>query len=157
MELNIDTFENMMTPVGMDEVYFSQLFDIYHKCLLDKPDTCAKLARRGISQETVLANCIGHCDRTLHKHVPPSDKIEGAAFRGALRRVGLTSIHGHEVFRGCIVEPMFADDRLIAAMGIKLICPSRPAPRIIYWFRDTVYTQPLNFSLTVWEERYVTH
>jgi hypothetical protein len=153
----IDEFDQLLAPIETQETYLKQLFTIYHQRLLSSPDVLRKLERRGISDEVVKTNLIGHCDRKLNRYISKSEKPDGAAFRGALRRVGLTSVHGHEIFRGCIVEPIFEDDKVIAAMGIKLICPSRPAPRILHWYREQIYTKPLSFKLMTWGKRYVTH
>ncbi|GAB3036691.1 hypothetical protein [Bowmanella dokdonensis] len=156
-ELHIEEFEQMLMSVDIDELYLKQLFDIYHQRLLANAAACKKLARRGISMDTITSQQIGICDRKLNRYVQTSEKPDGAGFRGALRRLGLTKANGHEIFRGCIVEPVFDEGKLIAACGVKLRCPSRPAPRIIQWYRDCVYTHPIRFSIMVWGQRYVTH
>lgn len=141
----------------LDEIYICQLFDIYHQRLVCNEQVCQKLARRGISFNTIKEKRIGYCDRKLNRYVPVLECPDGAGFRGVLRRHGLTKINGHEVFRGCIVEPVFDDDVIVAACGIKLICPSRPAPRIIQWYRTQIYPFPVNFELMRWGQRYVTN
>ncbi|KUM52067.1 hypothetical protein [Rheinheimera sp. EpRS3] len=156
-EIHIDGFEQMLVSVDVDDIYVKQLFEIYHQRLITNPMVCQKLKLRGIGMDAILAFQMGYCDRKLNRYVQPSDKPDGAGFRGALRRLELTKANGHEIFRGCIVEPVFEGDRLIAACGVKLICPSRPASRIIQWYRNCVYTCPVRFNIMVWGKRYVTH
>lgn len=148
-------FESLSTH--LDEIYISQLFDIYHQRLLSNIPVCQKLERRGISRETIEKHQIGFCDRTLNRYVPVLEHPDGAGFRGVLRRYGLTKINGHEVFRGCVVEPIYDNEAIVAACGIKLICPSRPAPRIIQWYRSQIYPFAINFALMRWGQRYVTN
>lgn len=154
--IHIDEFEAMRTSIGADEMYIEELFRIYHHRLLANHDVCNLLYRRGVSHPVIAANTIGYCDRKLNRYVAPSEKQQGAAFRGALRRAGLTKENGHEVFRGCVVEPFREGNAIVAACGIKVICPSRPAPRIIQWFNKSVYTAPVSFHIMAWGKRYVT-
>jgi hypothetical protein len=153
--IHIDEFERMLTAVNVDEMYIKQLFDIYHQRLISNAKVCKKLNRRGIGRNVIGTHYIGYCDRTLNRYVEKVDKPDGAGIRGALRRAELTKANGHELFRGCIVEPVFMDDMIIAACGIKLISPSRTAPRIIQWYKDSVYTQPISFQIMSWGMRYV--
>lgn len=155
--LHIDAFEQMLASPDVDDIYLKQLFDIYHQRLLANPGVCQKLARRGISMDSIEAHWIGYCDRTLNRYVPTSEQADGAGCRGALRRLGLTKVNGHEIFRGCIVEPLLEGDNIVAACGIKLICPSRPAPRIIQWYKYSVYTRAIKFHIMIWGRRYVAH
>ena len=104
-DYRIDEFEALLSPVDLDETYLSQLFDIYHRRLMANPVACIKLHRRGITKEAIVACQIGLCDRTLNQYVKPYDTVEGGGFRGAMRRLGLTKKNGHELFRGCVVEP----------------------------------------------------
>ncbi len=140
----------------LDEIYISQLFEIYHQRLINNELACLKLARRGVNLDVIQKHHIGFCDRTLNRYIPAVETPDGAGFRGVLRRHGLTKINGHEVFRGCIVEPFFDNTTIVAACGIKLICPSRPAPRIIQWYREQIYSLPISFKLMQWGQRYVT-
>lgn len=131
IDMHIDAFEPMQPTIDLNNVYLKRLFDIYHQRLLANADACQKLARRGISMDSIEAHWIGYCDRTLNRYVPTSEHADGAGCRGALRRLGLIKVSGHEIFRGCIVEPVFEGETIIAACGVKLACPGRPAPRII--------------------------
>lgn len=157
IDMHIDAFEPMQPTIDLNNVYLKRLFDIYHQRLLANADACQKLARRGISMENIKRLQIGFCDRKLNRYVQASDTLEGGGFRGALRRSGLIKVSGHEIFRGCIVEPVFEGETIIAACGVKLACPGRPAPRIILWYRYCIYTRPVRFNIMVWGERYVTH
>ncbi|MCH2088285.1 MAG: hypothetical protein MK175_13960 [Pseudoalteromonas sp.] len=153
----IDEFEQMLQRINIDEVYIKQLFDIYHSRLLNDATACNKLARRGISHEAIIQYHLGYCDRSLNRYIKTSSTAEGASFRHVLKCAGLITANGHEVFRGCIVEPIYHEGTLLAVCGIKLICPSRPAPRIIQWFNGAMYPKPLAFHLMKWGARYVTH
>ncbi|UXK09630.1 hypothetical protein N5094_05225 [Shewanella putrefaciens] len=157
IEMHIDEFEQMLPSIDVNDVYLKQLFDIYHQRLLANADACQKLARRGINMESIAYHHIGFCDRKLNRYVQTSDTPDGAGFRGALRRLGLIKVSGHEIFRGCIVEPVFDGDTIVAVCGVKLTCPSRPAPRIIQWYRHSVYVHPVRFNIMIWGIRYVTH
>ncbi|MEH8019551.1 hypothetical protein MN202_20135 [Rheinheimera muenzenbergensis] len=156
-EIYIAEFEQILAPIDFDNLYLMQLFDIYHQRLLANTDAMLKLVRRGINERVIQERKIGICDHKLNRYVKPIEHAEGAEFRGALRKLGLTNINGHELFRGCIVEAVHHNDSIVAACGVKLICPSRPAPRIIQWYRHSVYHAPVTFELMAWGKRYVTH
>jgi hypothetical protein len=157
IEVHNDEFEQVLASFDVDEIYLKQLFDIYHHRLLANAAACQKLARRGIDMDSITTLQIGYCDRKLNHYVPMSDQVDGAGFRGALRRLGLIKTNGHEIFRGCIVEPFWDGETIVAACGVKLSSPSRPAPRIIQWYRNCVYTRPVRFKIMKWGMHYVDH
>jgi len=154
--LHISEFEQMMVNANLEDVYINQLFDIYHQRLLSNTEAQIKLARRGISEQIIKQYRLGHCNRKLHNYIDCADTVEGGGFRGTLQSLALIKPTGHELLRGCIVEPVVDyDGNIIAACGIKLICPSRPAPRIIQWFRYKHYPFAVPFQLMTWGSRYV--
>ncbi|MGB0898632.1 MAG: hypothetical protein ACPGSN_05210 [Psychrobium sp.] len=155
--LHIPEFEQMMVNTNLEDVYLNQLFDIYHQQLLGNSDAQIKLARRGISEQMIEQHQLGHCNRTLHHYVDDADTVDGGGFRGTLQSLALIKPEtGHELLRGCIIEPLLNEEgNIVAACGIKLICPSRPAPRIIQWFRYKHYPFAVQFQLMTWGKRYV--
>ena len=156
-DVNIEEFEALINTANLDDAYLSRLIDIYHQRLNNNEMALQKLSRFGISSEDIETHQLGYCDRTLNRYVKPLEHFEGAKFRGALRRNELTNENGHELFRGCIVEPVFENNILVAACGVKLLAPSRKAPRVIQWYRDTVYRYPVYFYIMAMGDYYVTH
>ncbi|MCL1043684.1 hypothetical protein L2712_18820 [Shewanella marisflavi] len=156
-DLHLEAYEQMLASSNAEDSYLRQLFDIYHQRLLINPHVCQKLARQGISMDSIETHLIGYCDRTLNRYVSGASKVDGAGYRGTLRRMGLLKSSGHEIFRGCIVEPLFEGENIVAACGVKLNCPSRPAPRIIQWYRHRTYYHAVKFHLMIWGKRYVAH
>lgn len=151
-------FEKMRgSPNRMEDHYLNQLFNIYHQRLLANEEVCRELEDFGISLCVIKEHGIGYCDRTLNHYISTSAKNDGAAFRGTLRQFGLFKETGHELFRGCIVEPVFTDGIAVAACGIKLHKPNRPSPRLLQWYRYSVYLEPVIFHIMSWGKRYVTH
>ncbi|KZN60835.1 hypothetical protein [Pseudoalteromonas luteoviolacea] len=156
-EVNLEEFEALINIANLDDVFLSKVIEIYHQRLLNNESALQKLALLGISPENVKSHQLGYCDRTLNKYVKPLEHAEGANFRGALRRNELTNESGHELFRGCIVEPIFENNALVAVCGVKLLTPSKAAPRVIQWYRDTVYRYPVYFYIMTMAKHYVAH
>ena len=92
-----------------DAKLLAQVIDYYHETLLASPEALEYLARRGIgSQEAIRTFRLGYANRTLGYRLPAKTRVEGAAIRGQLQRIGLLRESGHEHFNGSIVIPVIA-------------------------------------------------
>lgn len=92
-----------------DVKLLAQVIDYYHETLLASPEALAYLARRGLgSQEAIQTFRLGYANRTLGYRLPARTRVEGAAIRGQLQRIGLWRESGHEHFNGSLVIPVIA-------------------------------------------------
>jgi DNA primase catalytic core len=86
-----------------------QVIEYYHETLLGSPEALDYLKRRGIgSEEAIKTFKLGFANRTLGYRLPASTRVEGAALRGQLQRLGLYRGSGHEHFSGSLVIPIIA-------------------------------------------------
>jgi hypothetical protein len=86
-----------------------QVIEYYHESLLQSPEALDYLRRRGIgSEEAIKTFKLGYANRTLGYRLPASNRVEGAALRGQLQRIGLMRESGHEHFSGSLVIPVIA-------------------------------------------------
>ena len=84
-----------------------QVIEYYHETLLGSPEALEYLRRRGIgSEEAIKTFKLGFANRTLGYRLPASTRVEGAALRGQLQRLGLYRGSGHEHFSGSLVIPV---------------------------------------------------
>jgi DNA primase len=84
-----------------------QVIEYYHETLLGSPEALDYLKRRGIvSEEAIRTFKLGFANRTLGYRLPASTRVEGAALRGQLQRLGLYRGSGHEHFSGSLVIPV---------------------------------------------------
>ncbi|MFZ0006951.1 MAG: CHC2 zinc finger domain-containing protein, partial [Steroidobacteraceae bacterium] len=92
-----------------DTKLLTQVIEYYHETLLASPEALEYLARRGLgSQEAIRTFRLGYANRTLGYRLPARTRVEGAAIRGQLQRIGLWRESGHEHFNGSIVIPVIA-------------------------------------------------
>ena len=92
-----------------DAKLLAQVIEYYHETLLASPEALDYLKRRGIgSQEAIETFRLGYANRTLGYRLPARTRVEGAAIRGQLQRIGLWRQSGHEHFNGSIVIPVIA-------------------------------------------------
>lgn len=92
-----------------DAKLLMQVIDYYHQSLLQNPEALAYLEKRGIgSPEAIRTFKLGFANRTLGYRLPDSNRVEGAALRGQLQRIGLVRESGHEHFNGSLVIPVIA-------------------------------------------------
>lgn len=88
-----------------------QVIEYYHETLLGSPEALDYLKRRGIaSEEAIKTFKLGFANRTLGYRLPASTRVEGAALRGQLQRLGLYRASGHEHFSGSLVIPVIIDN-----------------------------------------------
>jgi DNA primase catalytic core len=100
------------TPIernAEDAKLLCQVIDYYHETLISSPEALDYLKRRGVaSEEAVKTFKLGYANRTLGYRLPEKTRVEGAAIRGQLQRIGLLRESGHEHFNGSIVIPIIA-------------------------------------------------
>jgi DNA primase len=88
-----------------------QVIEYYHQSLLQSPEALDYLKRRGIaSEEAIRTFKLGFANRTLGYRLPEKNRVDGAALRGQLQRIGMLRSSGHEHFNGSIVIPVIAPD-----------------------------------------------
>jgi DNA primase len=92
-----------------DAKLLAQVIEFYHQTLLQSPEALEYLAKRGLSSfEAINHFKLGFANRTLGYRLPEKNRVEGAALRGQLQRVGLLRASGHEHFNGSLVIPIIA-------------------------------------------------
>src|SRR6266478_4870822 len=92
-----------------DAKLLGQVIEYYHEALLASPEALDYLQRRGIgSEEAIRTFKLGYANRTLGYRLPASNRVDGAALRGQLQRIGLLRESGHEHFSGSLVIPVIA-------------------------------------------------
>jgi DNA primase len=86
-----------------------QVIDYYHQSLPQSPEALEYLKRRGIaSEEAIRTFKLGFANRTLGYRLPEKNRVDGAALRGQLQRIGVLRNSGHEHFNGSIVIPVIS-------------------------------------------------
>ncbi|MGH8263649.1 MAG: CHC2 zinc finger domain-containing protein, partial [Steroidobacteraceae bacterium] len=106
------TVKKLPTPLARgveDQKLLAQVIAYYHETLLQSPEALDYLTRRGIgSHEAITTFKLGFANRTLGYRLPEKNRVEGAALRGQLQRIGLWRESGHEHFNGSLVIPVIA-------------------------------------------------
>jgi DNA primase catalytic core len=118
-----------------DAKLLGQVIEYYHQTLLQSPEALEYLQRRGIGHEEAIRTFkLGMADRTLGYRLPEKTRVEGAALRGALQRIGVLRESGHEHFNGSLVIPIInADGEVTEVYGRKLNDHLRPGtPKHLY-------------------------
>jgi DNA primase len=118
-----------------DAKLLGQVIDYYHQTLLQNPEALEYLQRRGIaSEEAIRTFKLGMADRTLGYRLPEKTRVEGAALRGALQRIGILRESGHEHFNGSLVIPIIDGNGAVTEVyGRKLNDHLRPGtPKHLY-------------------------
>lgn len=134
-----DIFHSQSALTRMEQLAAEQYFDTQHKAFAQDFDAQEKLERIGLSDYGAIEDFkLAFGDRTFQKHSPGRDTDEGAALRGALKRLGIIRDTGHGVFNGAVLFPLYYDIyyRLVGIYG--------------YWLRPRKGFEPEFF--TVWCE-----
>jgi DNA primase catalytic core len=104
------TVKKLAMPIAADAEdakLLAQVIEYYHETLLESPEAIEYLKRRGIgSDDAIKTFKLGFANRTLGYRPPEKNRIEGAAIRGQLQRLGLLRESGHEHFNGSMVIPI---------------------------------------------------
>jgi DNA primase len=125
----------MLERDAEDAKLLGQVIDYYHETLLGSPEALEYLKRRGIgSNEAIEMFKLGYANRTLGYRLPAKTRVEGAAIRGQLQRIGLMRASGHEHFAGSLVIPVLDEhDAVTEVYGRKLLDNLRPGtPKHLY-------------------------
>lgn len=108
-----------------DARLLAQVVGYYHDALLQSPEALAYLQRRGIdSSEALKTFQLGFANRTLGYRLPQKNRVEGAAVRGQLQRIGILRESGHEHFNGSIVIPVIASSGEVTEIYGRKITPN---------------------------------
>jgi len=95
------------TPIernAEDAKLLIQVIDYYHETLLAVPRRSIISSAVGSApREAIKTFKLGYANRTLGYRLPQKNRVEGAAMRGQLQRIGLLRESGHEHFNGSIV------------------------------------------------------
>jgi DNA primase catalytic core len=92
-----------------DAKLLAQVIEFYHQTLLQSPGALEYLAKRGLSSAEAIKHFkLGFANRTLGYRLPEKNRVDGAALRGQLQRIGLLRSSGHEHFNGSLVIPIVA-------------------------------------------------
>jgi len=84
-----------------------QVIDYYHQTLLGSPEALEYLRQRGLaSSEAIATFKLGYANRTLGYRLPQKNRVDGAAMRGQLQRIGIYRESGHEHLSGSLVIPV---------------------------------------------------
>lgn len=125
----------MLERDAEDAKLLRQVVDYYHETLLAAPEALEYLKRRGIgSKEVIETFRLGYANRTLGYRLPAKTRVEGAAIRGQLQRIGLMRASGHEHFAGSLVIPVIDEHEAVTEVyGRKLLDNLRPGtPKHLY-------------------------
>lgn len=94
-----------------DGLVIGQVVDYYTETLRSHAKAQAFLQHRGLCHADLLTQFrLGFADRSLGLQLHKLDYLQEETVRGALQRVGLLKVSGHELFRGALVFPMFDQD-----------------------------------------------
>lgn len=124
-----------IAPDAEDGKLMAQVIEYYHETLLGSPEALDYLNRRGIgSDEAIKTFKLGFANRTLGYRLPEKNRVEGAAIRGQLQRLGVVRESGHEHFNGSVVMPIIASSGEITEVyGRKITEGLRPGtPNHLY-------------------------
>jgi DNA primase len=112
-------------PDAQDAHLLVQVIEYYHETLLGSPEALDYLTRRGIaSEEAIRTFKLGFANRTLGYRLPATNRLEGAAVRGRLQRLGLLRASGHEHFNGSVVVPIIAPGGEVTEIYGRKITPN---------------------------------
>jgi DNA primase len=132
------TVKKLAMPIATDAEdakLLTQVIEYYHETLLASPEAIEYLKRRGIgSEEAIKTFKLGFANRTLGYRLPEKNRVEGAAIRGRLQRLGVLRESGHEHFNGSVVMPIISpSDEVTEIYGRKITEGLRPGtPNHLY-------------------------
>jgi DNA primase len=96
-----------------DAVLLAQVIDHYHATLQSNADAQAYVAARGLTHPELIDTFrLGYANRTLAYRLPEKNRVQGAALRTALQRIGVLRASGHEHFNGSLVIPVVTDGKM---------------------------------------------
>jgi len=132
------TVKKLAMPIATDAEdakLLAQVIEYYHETLLESPEAIEYLKRRGVgSDDAIKTFKLGFANRTLGYRLPEKNRVEGAAIRGRLQRLGLLRESGHEHFNGSVVIPIIGPSGEVTEIyGRKITGGLRPGtPHHLY-------------------------
>jgi DNA primase len=112
-----------------DQEALRRVVDYYAERLAQNPAALAYLEKRGLVDAELLRTFrVGFCDRSLGLRLPNKNRVEGAALRGRLARLGVMRETGHEHFRGRVVVPVVDAAGTITTLYGRAIDPKCEKP-----------------------------
>lgn len=94
-----------------DQTVLKRVVNYYHETLKQSPEALEYLTRNGLGISDAIEKFqLGYANRTLGYRLPEKNRVEGAALRGQLQRIGILRPSGHEHFHGALVIPV-VDER----------------------------------------------
>ena len=119
------TVRRLPAPIARDAgdaKLLVQVIDYYHQALLGSPETLEYLKKRGIaSGDAIRTFKLGYANRTLGYRLPAKNRVDGAAMRGQLQRIGILRESGHEHLSGSLVIPVLSESgEVLEAYGRKI-------------------------------------
>jgi hypothetical protein len=121
------------------------VFSYYHQSLLGSERAMRFVAALRFDDPGLVEHLyLGYADRTLGQQLPSDTTATGAAVRGMLRRLGLLKASGHEYLRGCVVLPLFHNDRrILGAYAFQVdIFEKQKRLESVSWVRHVTERQP---------------
>jgi len=108
------TIPRLAPPFNTDDSdaeLLRQVVDYYHERLVATEAPLTYLKGRGLYHEEAIARFrLGFADRTLGLRLPEKNRLEGAAQRTRLSRLGIMRDSGHEHFTGSVLLPIFMEN-----------------------------------------------
>jgi len=138
--MNIDlssSYLNVIAQVSLFDMNIQQLFESYHKAYLNSEKAQLFVASsRRIPDELREHPYIGLANRQVGLTLPKERSLQGGGTRGAYKQAGLFKPKGDEFFRGCVVFPVFNENKkIIAATGYRFGRVRSWQQAVIHWQR----------------------
>ncbi|MCC7071160.1 MAG: toprim domain-containing protein [Deltaproteobacteria bacterium] len=118
--VKVGTVRKLPPPVSLDaddEELLRQVVDYYHRALLEEPEALAYATKkRGLSREAIEHFKLGFSNRTLGLRLPQNNRVDGAAVRTRLMKLGVLRESGHEHLRGSLVVPILGEAGAVRGM-----------------------------------------
>lgn len=134
-------YQSIDTSSHLDAMSIRYLFQYYRKRYLTNEWASAFVASHdnlSLEERTHPTPCL--CDRTLNRVIGGQRTLEGGAIRGSLKHLGLLApVSGVEIFRNCIVFPVFDDEGdIVSACGYRYGARVRNHSGIVKWTKPSV-------------------
>ncbi|MFO0041565.1 MAG: CHC2 zinc finger domain-containing protein, partial [Pseudomonadota bacterium] len=125
---SVRTAAAAFVPSADESALLAQVIAEYHATLKQSPEALAYLAKRGLDHPALVDTFqLGYANRTLGYRLPEKNRLQGAALRGALQRIGILRTSGHEHFNGSLVVPVRdAEGNVAEVYGRKIGTNLRP-------------------------------
>lgn len=122
-----------------DQEILQHVIQYYHESLKQSPQALNYLAARGLQHPQLVEYFqLGFSNRSLGYRLPEKNRVDGAALRGRLQRLGILKPSGHELFHGSLVVPIIENGLVKQIYGCKITEKLRPGtPRHTFLPNDS--------------------